>query len=232
MGRPSEAELFPAAAPTNAEHTRMMTPSTPLSPFTPFRSFAPAPAPVVPRPSEGPAKEPSVALRIAELSPRIGKVVRAVLGFAHPDLEDVTQEALLAVIQALPSFRGECEPKHFASRIAARVAIASARRARTARARREDDVDVDLFRSEAAAPLDETVHERQKDMLRGLLTRIPDEQAETLVLRVVLGWSLPEIAASTGVPLNTVRSRVRLAKNALRAAIDADPTLAEELVQV
>jgi DNA-directed RNA polymerase specialized sigma24 family protein len=45
----------------------------------------------------------------------------------------------------------------------------------------------------------------------------------------VLGWSLPEVAAATGVPLNTVRSRVRRAKNALRAAVEADLSLVEGL---
>jgi RNA polymerase sigma-70 factor (ECF subfamily) len=45
----------------------------------------------------------------------------------------------------------------------------------------------------------------------------------------MLGWSLSDVATATGVPLNTVRSRVRLAKNALRAAVEADPSLLEEL---
>ncbi len=55
-----------------------------------------------------------------------------------------------------------------------------------------------------------------------------DDDAEH-ALRVVLGWSLPEAEAATGIPLNTVRSRVRLAKNALRAAVEADPMLAAGL---
>lgn len=46
---------------------------------------------------------------------------------------------------------------------------------------------------------------------------------------MVLGWSLAEIAEAMGVPLNTVRSRLRLAKTALRAAIQDNPTAQEEL---
>jgi RNA polymerase sigma-70 factor (ECF subfamily) len=45
----------------------------------------------------------------------------------------------------------------------------------------------------------------------------------------VLGWSLEEVASATGVPVNTVRSRVRLAKEALRRRIEALPHLAVEL---
>jgi RNA polymerase sigma-70 factor (ECF subfamily) len=45
----------------------------------------------------------------------------------------------------------------------------------------------------------------------------------------MLGWSLEEIAQTSGAPVNTVRSRLRLAKEALRRKIVADPVLAEEL---
>jgi RNA polymerase sigma-70 factor (ECF subfamily) len=48
-------------------------------------------------------------------------------------------------------------------------------------------------------------------------------------MRVVLGWSLEEIAAHTRVPVNTVRSRLRLAKEAMRRRIEADSDLVEAL---
>ena len=64
-------------------------------------------------------------------------------------------------------------------------------------------------------------------LLRELLEDLPEEQAEALTLRVVMGWSLEEVARASGAPVNTVRSRVRLAKEALRARIEARPALAE-----
>lgn len=45
----------------------------------------------------------------------------------------------------------------------------------------------------------------------------------------MLGYSLDEIAEASGTPLNTIRSRLRLAKQALRRKIEADPSLLEEL---
>ena len=45
----------------------------------------------------------------------------------------------------------------------------------------------------------------------------------------MIGWSLAEMAEATGAPLNTVRSRLRLGKEALRRRIEGDPALAEEL---
>jgi RNA polymerase sigma-70 factor (ECF subfamily) len=65
--------------------------------------------------------------------------------------------------------------------------------------------------------------------LRDLLCDLPEEQADALALRVMLGWSLEDVAQATGAPLNTVRSRVRLAKEALRRRIEADPLLADQL---
>lgn len=165
---------------------------------------------------------------LAKLGPRVRRVVRAVLGPRQlGELDDVAQQAMLALVLALPQFRGECEPVHFASRIAARTAIAAARRARAAMGRRDDAADLDAVEADAAPPSRQATASRHASALRELLTRIPPEQAETIALRVVLGHSLEEVAEATGVPLNTVRSRMRLAKAALRAAIEADPAMAE-----
>ncbi len=166
---------------------------------------------------------------VTTLAPRVLAVTRAVLGRGHSDVDDAYQQAMLELIRALPSFRGECEPVYFASRIAARTALAIARRSRAAFSRRDDDADVDRIAVDDAPPEDEMEQKRRMDLLRDLLARIPEEQAETLTLRVMLGWSLPAVAAATGAPLNTVRSRVRLAKNALRIAVEADPLLLEGL---
>jgi RNA polymerase sigma factor (sigma-70 family) len=203
----------------------MMTPSTP---FTPMMPFAPA------RPT---LNAQTTSRLVTELAPRVLAVTRAVLGRGHSDVDDAYQQGILELIRALPSFRGDCEPihpggyheaRHFASRIAARTALTIARRSRTAFSRRDDGADVDRIPVETHTEED-VEQKRRMGLLRDLLARIPEEQAETLTLRVMLGWSLPDVAAATGVPLNTVRSRVRLAKNALRAAVEADPLLIEEL---
>jgi RNA polymerase sigma-70 factor (ECF subfamily) len=62
-----------------------------------------------------------------------------------------------------------------------------------------------------------------------LLDELPEPQAEALVLRVAWGLSMQEVADATGAPLNTVRSRLRLAKEALARRLEDDPDLREEL---
>lgn len=163
------------------------------------------------------------------LVPVIRRVVAGVIGTGHADFDDVAQQSLIAVLGALPSFRGECSPAGYASRIAFRVAL----RARKQRGRELTRLDV-LARSStdetsAPSPVEVSSAQRRRELLRELLARLPEEQAETLALRVVLGWSLDEIASATGAPTNTVRSRMRLAKDALRRSIEKSPGLSEEL---
>lgn len=156
------------------------------------------------------------------------KAARALMGPEHPDVEDVVQDVLMGVIDALPSFREECTILHFAIRIAIRRTTAARRRSRWVlewlkRMRRGEEP----LATTPASPCDVTVAERRRELLRNLLREMPETQAETLMLRLALGHSVEEIAAITHAPLNTVRSRLRLAKETLRSRIGNDPRWAE-----
>src|ERR1700733_808845 len=87
--------------------------------------------------------------RLLELvAPRVIRAARAVMGAHHPDFEDAIQLTLIALIHALPSFRGECAPERFAARIAVRTAGAVRRRARTRGTREDGSIDPDGFVSD------------------------------------------------------------------------------------
>jgi RNA polymerase sigma factor (sigma-70 family) len=165
---------------------------------------------------------------LAMLGPPLLRAVRALMGPTHPDLEDVVQDVLIAVVDALPSFRGECTLLHFAIRIATRRTTTARRRSRSILGwletfwRGEEPLGLD-----APSPGDETLADRRRQLLRALLGEIPEAQAEALALRVALGHSIDEVAVITRAPINTVRSRLRLAKEALRTRIAADPRWAE-----
>ncbi len=203
------------------------------------------PTPPSEMPVPGPVRPPSAAIELARaaaagdvtatrrlleaVAPRMTRVVHAVLGGGHADADDVVQQSLIALVQALPSFRGECEPVQYGSRIAVRTAVAARKRARTLESRRDDGVDADTLVSTRPLPSELARATRRKEIIRELLADIPDEQAESMALRFVLGWSLDEIAQATRAPVNTVRSRLRIAKQALRKRIEANPAFAEEL---
>lgn len=159
------------------------------------------------------------------VAPRVVRAARAIMGPDHPDLQDATQLALIGFIQALPSFRGECDPSQFAARIAVRCAGAARRRARARGLLHDAGLELDALEAGGS----DLAAARRRALVRRLLDELPEEQAEALALRVALGWSLKEIAETTGTPLNTVRSRMRLAKEALRRRIGNDPDLADEL---
>jgi RNA polymerase sigma-70 factor (ECF subfamily) len=78
-------------------------------------------------------------------------------------------------------------------------------------------------------PSELVANDRRRAILGEMLVHLRKEQAEALLLRVVVGMSVSEIAADAGCPEETIRSRLRLAKNALRARIDADESLRESL---
>ena len=161
--------------------------------------------------------------------PTLSRVVNGVLGSRHPEVDDVIQQSLIAVLQALAAFRGDCHPAGYASRIALHVALRARKNAAVRRSRGETLAQISASDPDVLWPGCEVSAERRKKVLRDLLTELPEEQADALALRVMLGWSLEEVAQATGAPLNTVRSRVRLGKEALRRRIEADPTLADEL---
>lgn len=162
------------------------------------------------------------------VAPEVLRVVRGVMGPYAADVDDAAQQALIGLVHALPAFRGECAPAGYACRIALRTALAVRKSAQRRRLRWDGSTDTEQLPAGAwSTPRSEGG--RRTEVLRRLLEEIPEEQAEALALRTMLGWSIEEIATASGAPVNTVRSRLRLAKEALRAKIEADPSLAEEL---
>lgn len=163
---------------------------------------------------------------LRSLGPDMLRVIRAVLGHGHPDLDDLVQECLLGFIRALAQFRFESSVRTFALTIAFRHALAAKHRQRdvkrwTGAFQRLHEPLQDVGMS----PVRDLEIERRRVLLTGLLTTIPREQAETLGLRAVVGLSIEEIADITSAPANTVRSRLRLAKGSLRKAIESNAEL-------
>ena len=170
---------------------------------------------------------PATQALLGQLAPSISRIVAGVVGVRHSELDDVIQQSLIAVSQALRGFRGECHPAGYASRIALRVALRYRKRHRLELSRQK--LLGETLRDQVDAGSEPAVSDRRRQLLRELLDDLPEEQAESLALRVMLGWSLEEVARASGVPVNTVRSRVRLAKEALRRRIEAGPDLRDAL---
>ena len=177
----------------------------------------------------------AAATLIQHLGGSMLRVVRKVLGRAHPDVDDVTQDAVIALLGALENFRGECQVVHFAQRIAILTALAARRRMRLRGGRMEvasDEPPFEAVADENLSPLATIVAGQRRHLVRQLLDELPDVIAESLALHFVLGYTVEEIAATASVPANTVWSRLRLGKRALRRKLDKDARLAEMLSPV
>jgi RNA polymerase sigma-70 factor (ECF subfamily) len=146
------------------------------------------------------------------LLPRIRNLVRYLIR-GDADTDDLAQEALIAILRGLGSFRGESSFERWADRVAVRATFAGIRRRR-----RESNelaaAEPELrLASAAATPDDEFADRRQA---AALLDALPVEQRHAMVMHHVLGMSVPEIARELGVPAETVRSRLRLGRTRLR----------------
>ncbi len=163
---------------------------------------------------------------LSAVGPLVLRTARVMLGASNPDVEDVVQESLAGLMQSLRSFRFDCTVLHFATRIA--VHRASAWRRGVRRAPNAVERNTDTLSSDES-PSKEVRLDVRRRLVRELLDTLPESQAEALTMHVMLGYSVDEVAEATGVPLNTVRSRLRLAKDALRERIERHPYLAGSL---
>ncbi|KFE69221.1 RNA polymerase sigma factor [Hyalangium minutum] len=148
---------------------------------------------------------------LAELLPRVRNLVRYLL--RGDDVDDTAQEALIAILRGLPTWRAEGSFKSWADRVVVRVVFASRRKVRAdQRVAALEPVEMVAVPSDDVAP-DDYVFRR--DMAR-LLDQLSDEQRHALVLHYVLGMSVPEMTEHLSIPFETVRSRLRLGRARLR----------------
>ncbi|HEX6764239.1 MAG TPA: sigma-70 family RNA polymerase sigma factor [Polyangiaceae bacterium] len=164
---------------------------------------------------------------VTAIGPQILRVVRRVLGPNHPDVEDAAQESAFAVLGALARYRGESTVVHFACRVAVQTAMNVRRRESAVKRRAQGErVDIDALADARPGPDAEAEGRASAELVRELVATLPEAQAEALAMHCVLGFTVNEIAETAGLPVETVRSRLRLAKHALRARAEATPRLA------
>jgi RNA polymerase sigma factor (sigma-70 family) len=188
--------------------------------------------PLVQRAAQG--EREALARLLSLIAPSIVSAVRVVAG-DRVDIEDAAQEAMIAIVDSVPRFRGQSTFLHYARRIAVRTAFGM-RRTSLRRSRKLAEVEMEVGGepgdgATSAGQSQNAAIERNECLsaFQRLLDELPDGQAESLTYRVLLEYPLPVIARELKVPVNTVRSRIRLARDHLRERILADPDLAEML---
>lgn len=139
------------------------------------------------------------------------------LGVPRNDVEDVVQEVFLVLHRRRHDFRNESSVKTWLHGITLRVA----RRYRGRLQRGEMDPLPPEARSKSPSLESQVAGRAQLARLDALLSQLPDEQREVFVLAEVAQLRAPEIAQVMGVKLNTVYSRLRLARSRMKASLKA-----------
>ena len=147
-----------------------------------------------------------------ELLPRVRNLVRyLVRGDARVD--DIAQEALIAVLRGLGSYRGEGAFEAWVDRVVARSTFATLRRIRA-----ETQPGAENVAESERDPVEPSPYEDRRE-LAAALDRLPHDQRQALILHFSVGMTVPEIAEAVAAPFETVRSRLRLAKATLRESL-------------
>jgi RNA polymerase sigma-70 factor (ECF subfamily) len=129
---------------------------------------------------------------------------------------DAVQDAFVMALAALPTYRGDGPLVHWLLRIAIRQAMRQrpARSVDLAAADRVDDRQPD--------PADQMEAKEHDRLLRGAVADLPEAYREVIVLRYFGEVDPPSIASLLGVPLETVRTRLRRGLARLRHALSEE----------
>ena len=139
------------------------------------------------------------------------------LGVADAHVEDAAQEVWVVVHRRLGDFEGRSSVRTWLFGIAMRTA-SDHRRWRRRKDPRDRHDDVDAVASRAPSPEELTARSQAARALDALLDALPDERRAVFMLAELEQMSAPEIALAVGAPLNTVYSRLRVARAEFEAA--------------
>ena len=174
----------------------------------PSRESLPGPETREDDPTHAPVRPGLDAIYDAESS-RVWNLLRR-LGVAPKDQEDVLHDVFLVVHKQLPAYDPQRPLSPWVSGIAVRVAANYRRRG--AQSREVLDMDPDL-RADEGPDVEQLASRHEAQLLvRRALTQLDDPQRCVLVLHDVEGHAMPDIARELEVPLNTLYSRLRLAR--------------------
>jgi RNA polymerase sigma-70 factor, ECF subfamily len=141
------------------------------------------------------------------------------LGVRDADIADLAHDVFVVVHRKLDDFDPRRPLKPWLFGICFRVALDKKRKASSHRETLTDDP-----RAASSVPTsEELVAARQAhDQVMRALDHLDEQKRAVFVMHELEGLSMPEIAEIVDVPLNTLYSRLRVAREAFVAAVRAD----------
>lgn len=130
--------------------------------------------------------------------------------------EDLAQETFIRAYRALPDFRGDSQVRSWLYRIASNLALNAVTRRREFPSEGMPEQPASIRHQ----PGRETELAALRDALRSAIDELPEDLREPVVMREYEHLSYQEIADRTGLPLNTVRTRILRGRRALRGKLE------------
>lgn len=145
------------------------------------------------------------------------------LGSGSAQAEELTQEVMITLWRKADLFdESRATVATWLFRIARNRRIDSLRRDRSG----DIDVDDPALRPAAPEDQDDLIDAQIRDeRVRAAILTLPEDQADLIRRAFFSGLSHSQIAAETGVPLGTVKSRIRLAFAKLRRILEEDASV-------
>jgi RNA polymerase sigma-70 factor (ECF subfamily) len=143
------------------------------------------------------------------------------LGIPESLVDDVVQEVFVTVHRRLGAFQGRSSLRTWLFGIALNVVRAHRRSLRTKyphAVATASPIDPESLVDLAAGPHDAAARREAARLVEQLLDALDDDKRAVFVLAELEQMSAPEIAAALELPVNTVYSRLRLARQEFAAA--------------
>lgn len=128
------------------------------------------------------------------------------------ELEDAVQTVLVSVDRRFDDLRDPSALRAYVCAACVNVARDVGRRRKREAARSGVSDDLEASPSEAPSPEDAVGHKEELALLQRLLSAMAEERREVFVLYEIEELTGPEIAEHLGIPLATVSSRLRRAR--------------------
>ena len=186
----------------------------------------------------GPRREAALADLRQRLVRGLGYAMSSQSNIRQADIEDFAQDALLKILAALDSFRGESLFTTWAQKIAVRVGLSELRR------RRWKDVSLDkiveaaegdfvpaVLADDSASPEEQAVLQTMLETLQTVIAEeLTGKQRQALVAILVQGMPLEEVARRMGTNRNALYKLLHDARRRLKKRLLAQGLSTQDLL--
>jgi RNA polymerase sigma-70 factor (ECF subfamily) len=187
---------------------------------------------------KGPEQEEALADLRAFLVRGLGYALASYQDVKQANIEDFVQDALLRIMGALDTFRGESKFTTWAQKIAVRVAFTEMRRSRWKDTSLDDIVDSqgtgfvpDMLVDTSAGPDQQATQRIFIETLQRLIaTELTEKQRQALVATQIRGMPMEEVARRMGSNRNALYKLLHDARQRLKKKLEAEGLSTEEVL--